>query len=71
MKTENSDNNSNNKGHCPDCGGAHLIKEGFQTINRAGDRKQVWRCVGCRRRTMNPVQHPNTAEKAKESQKTP
>ena len=38
---------------CPDCGGV-MVKAGFQQTNRRGDKRQMYVCTRCRRRTVNP-----------------
>ena len=38
---------------CPECGGLHLIKDGW--INRRGGRVQRYICTTCYRTTVNPV----------------
>ena len=38
---------------CPECGVA-MVKAGRQRANRKGDRKQMYVCTYCGRRTVNP-----------------
>jgi len=41
------------KAICPKCG-AKMWKQGFNTQNLAGDRKQKYACSKCRHITVNP-----------------
>lgn len=38
---------------CPRCG-SPVVRSGVQVTNLAGDKKQVYKCVGCCHRTVNP-----------------
>lgn len=40
-------------GCCPDCGSV-LVKSGWQRVNRKGDKKQIYLCTNCYKRTVNP-----------------
>lgn len=41
-------------GTCPECGNS-MVKAGKQRVNRKGDMKQIYYCLRCGRRTVNPV----------------
>ena len=40
---------------CPECGNP-VVKAGWQRSNRGGDRRQMYLCGKCHRRTVNPEQ---------------
>ena len=40
---------------CPYCGSDRLTKSGTKEINKAGDKKQQYRCKDCKVRTIRPI----------------